>query len=132
MDITRDFAVANKLETEAGVNLTSSVSKKAHQVFSIYEAGGGAGEGAKQEKAECRHLQTTGKCKFGNTCRFKHVKKAGIAPSMKGKKGSELKVNAFIVERKGIARKTVIGNKAKILKQMDKPSSCSKILKFSI
>ena len=28
VDITRDFAVANRLETEAGVNLTSSVSKK--------------------------------------------------------------------------------------------------------
>ena len=41
VDITRDFAVANKLETEAGVNLTSSVSKKAHQVFSVFEAGGG-------------------------------------------------------------------------------------------
>ena len=43
-----------------------------------------------------------------------------------------LKVNGFIVERKGIARKTVIGNKEKILKQVDKPSSCSKILRFSI
>ena len=43
VDITRDFAVANRLDTEAGVNLTSSVSKKAHQVFSIYEADGGAG-----------------------------------------------------------------------------------------
>ena len=41
VDITRDFAVANKLETEAGVNLKSSVSKKAHQVFSVFEAGGG-------------------------------------------------------------------------------------------
>ena len=30
VDITRDFAVANRLETEAGVNLTSSVSRKAH------------------------------------------------------------------------------------------------------
>ena len=33
VDITRDFEVATKWETEAGVNFTSSVSKKAHQVF---------------------------------------------------------------------------------------------------
>ena len=89
VDITRDFAVANRLETEAGVNLTSSVSRNVHQVFSIYEAGGGAGGGEKQEQAECRHFKKTGKCKYGNKCRFKHVKKAGIAPSMKGKKLSE-------------------------------------------
>ena len=51
-----------KLDTmkEAGVNLTSSVSKKAHQVFSIYEAGGGA----KQEQAERGHFEKAGKCKY--------------------------------------------------------------------
>ena len=75
VDITRHFAVANRLQTEAGVNLTSSAPKKTHQGFSLYEAGGGA----KQKQAECRHFKKTGKCKFGNKCRFKHVKKAGIA-----------------------------------------------------
>ena len=83
--ITRDFAVAKRLETEADVNLTSSVSKKTHQVFSIHEAGGGA----KQEQAECRHFKKTGKCKYGNKCRFKHVKKADIAPVKVTKKPSE-------------------------------------------
>ena len=50
VDIRRDFAVANKLETEAGVNLTSSVSKKAHKVFSVFEAGGGAGGGQSKNR----------------------------------------------------------------------------------
>ena len=35
VDITRDFAVANRLETEAGVNLTASTPRKTHQVFFI-------------------------------------------------------------------------------------------------
>ena len=77
--------MANRLEAEAGV----SVSKKALQVFSIYEAGGGAGGGAKQEQAECGHFKKKGKGKYGNKCRVKHVKKAGVAPSVKGKKPAE-------------------------------------------
>ena len=47
VEITRDFAVANRLETESGVNLTSSAPKKTHQVFSFYE-----GVGAQSKKRQ--------------------------------------------------------------------------------
>ena len=49
VDITRDFAVANRLETEAGVSHTSSAPRKTHQVFSLY--GGGVGAQSKNSKS---------------------------------------------------------------------------------
>ena len=69
VDITRNFAVANRLETEASVHLTASTPRKTHQVFSLSDGG----FGAKQEQQECRHFKKTGKCKDGNKCSFKHI-----------------------------------------------------------
>ena len=41
VDITRDFALSNRLETEAGVNLTASTPRKVHQFFSLSGGDGG-------------------------------------------------------------------------------------------
>jgi hypothetical protein len=77
VDITRDFAIANRLENEAGVNLAATAPRKVHQVFSM----SGGGGGARQEQQECRHYRNTGKCKYGTKCRYKHVGSPRPAPT---------------------------------------------------
>jgi hypothetical protein len=91
VDVTRDFAVSNFLESEAGVNLAVSAPRKVHQVFSLSGGGGGA-------QQECKNFSKTGRCRFGTKCKFVHVgnaKNTSAAKSTKNTKKGEPSLKKF-------------------------------------
>jgi hypothetical protein len=91
VDVTRDFAVSNFLESEAGVNLAVSAPRKVHQVFSLSGGGGGA-------QQECKNFSKAGRCRFGTKCKFVHVgnaKNTSAAKSTKNTKKGEPSLKKF-------------------------------------
>ena len=48
-----------------------------------------------------RHFEKTGKCKYGNKCRFEHVRKAGIAPTVNKKPSEKFEGECFHCGKKG-------------------------------